>query len=202
MLSRSRVACCSAVRFNATTHGPLRAPVRRISSVCTHDGERAERTFVAFKHDCLQRALLGETMTSFERRGLKLVGLKMVTPTRELAEQHYIQHRDRDFFERACVFLASGPVVASVWEGRRAIGSVRTMCGGSSEPHDCELGTVRGNHGLHWRRNLVHSSDSPEAAAREISLWFPDQAVELAEWEQALAPWLYELPTSRITFED
>lgn len=178
----------------------LCAPPHRCVSACTHAGEMAQQTFVAFKHDVLQRALLGMVLSRFEQRGLKLVGLKLVRPTRSLVEQHYAEHRDRDFFERACVFLASGPVVASVWEGRHAVSAVRAMCGSASEPHNCERGTIRGDFGLHWRRNLVHSSDSPEAAQREVALWF--QPEELSSWEQALAPWLYELPTSRTTWGD
>jgi nucleoside-diphosphate kinase len=165
-----------------------------------HDGELAERTFVAFKHDVLQRALLGEILTRFERRGLKLVGLKLVQPTRALVEEHYAEHRGRNFFDRACLFLASGPVVASVWEGRQAISAVRAMSGGSSEPHACERGTIRGDFGLHWRRNLVHTSDSPAAAQREVALWFGPE--EVLSWESALAPWLYELPTSRTTWPE
>lgn len=123
----------------------------------------------------------------------------MVRPTRELAEAHYEEHRERAFFERACTFLASGPVVASVWEGRGAIAAVRAMIG-KTEPLDSPIDSVRGARGLHWRRNLVHGSDSAESAAREIGLWF--EPAELVSWEQALAPWIYELPTSRTTWDD
>lgn len=225
--------------FLARATSLTRLGARRLcASPCTYEGEPAQRTLVAFKPDTLQRALLGETLARFERRGLKhalrglersanrarrgppagvaprptprrplrrdpchhrLVGLKMVRPTRELVEAHYEEHRAQPFFERACTFLASGPVVASVWEGRGAISAVRSMIG-VTEPLESAADSVRGAHGLHWRRNLVHGSDSVESAAREIGLWFgPD---EIVSWEQALAPWLYELPTSRTTWDD
>jgi nucleoside-diphosphate kinase len=177
----------------------MRDVVRHLStSPCTYEGELSQRTLIAFKPDTLQRGLLGELMQRFERRGLKLVGLKMLQPSRALVEEHYEEHRDRAFFERACVFVASGPVVASVWEGRGAIAAVRSLIG-KTEPLDCAPGTIRGDFGAHWRRNLVHGSDSVESADREINLWFSPE--ELQPWEQATAPWLYELPKSKITWD-
>ena len=160
-------------------------------SPCTFEGELAQRTLIVFKPDTLQRALLGEVIQRFERRGLKVVALKMLWPSLELAEEHYAEHRERHFFSRACGFISSGPVVASVWEGRDATATVRGMVG-ATEPLESPPGTVRGDYGVHWRRNLIHSSASPEEAAREVALWFrPD---ELVPWEQSTARWLYELP--------
>ena len=177
----------------------LRSALRRMTtSPCTYEGEPAQRTLIAFKPDTLQRGLLGELVQRFERRGLKLVGLKMLRPSRALVEEHYHEHRGKPFFERACVFVASGPVVASVWEGRGAISAVRALIG-KTEPLECPPGTIRGDFGAHWRRNLVHGSDSVESAEREIKLWFSPE--ELHPWEQATAPWLYELPDSKITWD-
>ena len=127
----------------------------------------------------------------FERRGFKVIGFKMLWPTTELAAAHYEEHRERHFFGRACGFLTSGPVVASVWEARGVVAAVCGMVGGT-EPLDCPPGTIRGDYGVHWRRNLIHSSSDPESAAREIALWF--EPAELVPWEQATSPWLYELP--------
>ena len=131
------------------------------------------------------------TPQRFERRGFKAVGFKMLWPTTELAHKHYEEHREREFFDRACGFLSSGPVVASVWEARGVIAAVRGMVGGT-EPLDCSPGTIRGDYGVHWRRNLIHSSSDPESAVREIALWFEPH--ELVAWEQYAARWLYELP--------
>lgn len=188
--------------------------------------KQLERTFVAVKPDGVQRGLVGDVLMRFERRGLKMVGLKMALPSRDLAERHYEEHRDRDFFERACRFLcgtfaasprpsdrpfaekdgmharthtiAGGPVVASVWEGYGAIKSVRAVCG-KTDPLDSPPGTIRGDLGLHWRRNVVHSSDSPESAAREIDLWFEPH--ETVQWDQNVAHWISELPNAPVAFQ-
>eukprot|EP00310_Coccolithus_braarudii_P025012 CAMPEP_0183332462 /NCGR_PEP_ID=MMETSP0164_2-20130417/1616_1 /TAXON_ID=221442 /ORGANISM="Coccolithus pelagicus ssp braarudi, Strain PLY182g" /LENGTH=95 /DNA_ID=CAMNT_0025501185 /DNA_START=305 /DNA_END=592 /DNA_ORIENTATION=+ len=94
--------------------------------------------------------------------------------------------------------MCAGPVVASVWEGRAVVSAVRALVG-STEPLEAATGTIRADYGAHWRRNLVHASSSDAAAAREISLWFEPH--EILPWEQALAPWLYELPGSKVAFE-
>lgn len=138
-------------------------------------------------------------LSRFEQRGFKIVGLKMVQPSRKLAECHYEEHRGKPFFERACVFLCSGPVVATVVEGRGVIAAARKMIG-STDPMDAVPGTIRFDFGAHWRRNLIHGSDSPESAAREIALWF--QPEEILAWDHTIAPHVYELPTSKIIFED
>lgn len=173
--------------------------VRRLSQVCTYDGTPAERTFIACKPDSLQRALLGEVFGRFERRGFQLCALKLLVPSRSLVEAHYEEHRGKAFFERACVFMASGPVVASVWEGRGAVSACRAMIG-VTEPLESAPGTIRGDFGVHWRRNLVHGSDSVDSAEREINLWFEPH--ELVAWTRPSAPWLYELPSSPITWAE
>lgn len=169
------------------------------TAAVTYEGQPAERTFVAFKPDTLQRSLLGKQLSRFEQRGLQLCALKMLVPTRSLAEAHYAEHRGKSFFERVCIFLSSGPVVASVWEGRGAIGACRAMIG-VTEPLESAPGTIRGDYGVHWRRNLVHGSDSPEAAAREVGLWFEPH--EVMSWAPADRGWRYELPDSRIAWEE
>jgi nucleoside-diphosphate kinase len=184
--------------FRRCVRGVVRSYERSAASACTYEGELAQRTLVALKPDTLQRALLGEIVQRFERRGLKLCALKMLQPSRTLVERHYAEHRGKPFYERACVFLASGPVVASVWEGRGAIDLVRNMVG-TTEPLDSAPGTIRGDYGVHWRRNLIHASDSTEAAQREIDLWFLSH--EIVDWQVQAAPWLYELPESKIRFD-
>ena len=188
---RVRLVAASLRPTAVARHLATRAP-------CTYEGLAAERTFVAFKPDTLQRSLLGEQLGRFERRGLQLRALKMLVPSRQLAEAHYAEHREKPFFERVCIFLSSGPVVASVWEGRGAIGACRAMIG-VTEPLESAPGTTRGDFGVHWRRNLVHGSDSVEAAEREIGLWFEPH--ELLDWERADARWRYELPGTRIAWE-
>jgi len=138
--------------------------------------ELRQRTLIALKPDCVQRNLCGDVLGRFERKGFKMQGLKLVQPTRALAEEHYAEHRDKPFFERACRFLCSGPVVASVWEGLEVISISRKIIG-STNPTDSAVGTIRGDYASHFRRNLVHGSDSIESAEREIALWFDEDEV-------------------------
>ena len=168
-------------------------------SPCTYEGTPSQRTLLALKPDTVQRGLIGALLSRFEQRGFKVVGLKMLQPSRELAESHYEEHRGKPFYERACTFIASGPLVAAVLEGRGVIGATRTMIG-ATEPLDCTPGTIRFDYGAHWRRNLVHGSDSETAAAREISLWFRPE--ELCQWEHCASSWVYELPTARTRFDE
>lgn len=138
--------------------------------------EQKQRTFIAFKPDCLQRNLCGEIMSRFERKGFKLCGIKLTRPTRELAQKHYAEHSDKPFFERACRFICSGPVVATVWEGLDVVQITRKMIG-STNPVESGVGTIRGDYASHFRRNLVHGSDSVDSAEREIALWFEESEV-------------------------
>ena len=155
------------------------------------DGTSATRTLVVYKPETLQRALLGTLLQRFEMRALKLVAIKMVRPTLQIAQEHYAEHAKASFYHIACAHLASGPVVASVWGGRDVVSAVRAMVGGT-EPLEAPVGTIRGDFGVHWRRNLIHASGTDAEAAREVALWFrPD---EIVPWEQAHASWLYELP--------
>ncbi|WP_320673671.1 nucleoside-diphosphate kinase [Prochlorococcus sp. MIT 1341] len=148
-----------------------------------------ERTFIAIKPDGVQRGLIGEILSRFESKGFKLVALKQLVPTRELAEQHYGVHRERPFFKGLVNFITSGPVVAMVWEGEGVINSSRKLIGGT-KPLEAEPGTIRGDLAINIGRNVIHGSDSPETAVYEIGLWF--QKSELNEWKPADQTWRVE----------
>lgn len=148
-----------------------------------------ERTFVLVKPDGVQRGLVGEIVARFERRGFKLVALKMLRISRDLAEQHYGEHREKPFFEDLVKYITSGPVVAMVLEGRNVITTVRDMLG-ATQPAKALPGTIRGTYAIDVGRNIVHGSDSPASAAREIGLFFA--ADELLVWKRDLDSWIYE----------
>jgi nucleoside-diphosphate kinase len=131
----------------------------------------AERTLVLVKPDAIERKLAGEILARFERRGLEIVGAKLVRVSRELAEKHYAEHTAKPFFSELVEFITSAPTLALVLEGESAIGVVRTTMG-TTNPVDSAPGTVRGDFALAMPNNLVHGSDSPESAEREIGLWF------------------------------
>lgn len=148
-----------------------------------------QRTFVMIKPDAVQRGLVGEILERFERRGIKLVALKLVSVDRELAEKHYGVHRGKPFFEPTVQYITSSPVVAMVLEGPQVIDMVRTMMG-KTNPQDAAMGTIRGDYGQFIGRNIVHGSDGPDTAEFEINLWFtPD---ELAEYTRIDEQWLTE----------
>ena len=130
-----------------------------------------ERTLVLIKPDAVQRSLAGEILGRFERRGLTVVDGKLLTVDRGLAEEHYAEHAEKPFFGELVVFITSGPTFALVLEGEGAIATVRTTMG-ATNPADAGPGTIRGDLALSMPDNLVHGSDSPESAAREIKLWF------------------------------
>jgi nucleoside-diphosphate kinase len=130
-----------------------------------------ERTYVMVKPDGIQRRLAGEIIRRFETRGLRLVGLKMLVPSRELAEAHYAVHKERPFFGELVEFITSGPVVAMVWEANDAIKLCRNMIG-ALKPMEALPGTIRGDFTTEVQTNLVHGSDAPETALYEIGLWF------------------------------
>ncbi|BAI88169.1 MULTISPECIES: nucleoside-diphosphate kinase [Oscillatoriales] len=148
-----------------------------------------ERTFLAIKPDGVQRGLIGEIIKRFEAKGFTLVGLKMMKASRQLAEQHYDVHKERPFFNDLVSFIISGPLVAMVWEGEGVIASARKIIG-ATNPLNAEPGTLRGDFGISVGRNLIHGSDAPETAQKEIALWFKDE--ELVSWEPSLKSWLVE----------
>jgi nucleoside-diphosphate kinase len=130
-----------------------------------------ERTVVLIKPDALQRALAGEILARFEHRGLQIADAKLLTVDRALAEEHYAEHREKPFFGELVEFITSAPTLALVIEGEGAIALVRTTIG-ATNPADAAPGTIRGDLALSMPDNLVHGSDSPESAQREIALWF------------------------------
>ncbi|MFW6321977.1 MAG: nucleoside-diphosphate kinase [Halohasta sp.] len=150
-----------------------------------------ERTFVMVKPDGVQRGLIGEIISRFEHRGLKLVGAKALRMDEELAHEHYAEHEDKPFFEGLVEFITSGPVFAMVWEGKDATRQVRRMVG-ETDPAESPPGTIRGDYGLDLGRNLIHASDheDPGSNEREIDLFFDDD--ELLDYEQATDEWQYE----------
>ncbi len=148
-----------------------------------------ERTFLAVKPDGVQRKLVGEIIRRFEARGFHLIGLKLMAVNRELAEQHYGEHKEKPFFPGLVDFITSGPVVAMVWEGKGVVAAARKMIG-ATNPLNSEPGTIRGDYGIDIGRNIIHGSDAPETAEREIGLWFQD--AELLAWEPTLTKWIYE----------
>ena len=135
-----------------------------------------QRTFVMIKPDGIQRGLVGEIISRLERKGLKLVGVKMLWLDRDLAERHYEMHKGKPFFDDLIAFITSGPVVAMVWEGENAIAVVRTMMG-ALEPTEATPGSIRGDFACTKTMNLIHGADSPENAEREIRLFFRDDEI-------------------------
>nr|3VVU_A Chain A, Nucleoside diphosphate kinase [synthetic construct]3VVU_B Chain B, Nucleoside diphosphate kinase [synthetic construct] len=138
-----------------------------------------ERTFVMIKPDGVQRGLIGEIISRFERKGFKIVAMKLMRISQELAEKHYAEHREKPFFSGLVDFITSGPVVAMVLEGKNVVEVVRKMIG-ATNPKEAAPGTIRGDFGMSVGKNVIHGSDSLESAEREISLFFKDE--ELVEW--------------------
>ncbi|HET6259436.1 nucleoside-diphosphate kinase [Pseudonocardia sp.] len=132
-----------------------------------------ERTLVLVKPDGVERKLVGEVLARIERKGLDFVAVELRTVDRELAAQHYAEHDGKPFFGSLLEFITSGPVLAAVVEGPRAIAAFRQLAGGTDPVEKATPGTIRGDFALETQFNLVHGSDSPESAAREIKLWFP-----------------------------
>lgn len=133
-----------------------------------------ERTLVLVKPDGVKRQLVGEILGRIERKGLTIAALELKNVSQELASAHYAEHADKPFFGSLLEFITSGPVVAAVVEGPRAIAAFRQIAGGTDPVEKAVPGTIRGDLALVTQDNLVHGSDSPESAAREIALWFPE----------------------------
>ncbi len=148
-----------------------------------------EQTFVMIKPDGVQRGLIGEIITRFEKKGLKIVAMKMVSVGRDLAEKHYGIHKGKPFFEPTVEYVTSSPVVAMVIEGNNAIQMVRNMMG-KTDPQKAELGTIRGDYGQFIGRNIVHGSDGKDTAEFEINLWFTKE--ELSIYTKIDEEWLAE----------
>lgn len=147
-----------------------------------------QQTFIIVKPDAVQRGLIGEIITRFERRGLKITAMKMLHVSDDLARRHYAVHEGKPFFDGLIRYITSSPVVAMVVEGTEAIALVRNTVG-ATRPVEATPGTIRGDFGVEVGRNLVHASDGPETAASEIALWFGDDSIA---WERNTDPWIFE----------
>src|SRR5438270_8910872 len=132
-----------------------------------------ERSLILIKPDAFARNLTGEIVARFERKGLRLVGLKQMTMTRELAGRHYAEHEGKPFYDELVTFITSGPLVAMVLQGGQAVEAARQVIG-ATNPLQAATGSIRGDYAIAVGQNMVHGSDSAESAAREVSLFFPD----------------------------
>lgn len=148
-----------------------------------------ERTLVIIKPDGVQRGLMGDILGRLERRGLRLVAMKFMAVSRELAERHYAVHKGKPFYEGLVAYITSGPVVVMAWEGNKSIEAVRQAVG-ATNPTAAAPGTIRADLALEIGRNLIHASDGAETAAFELGLWFkPD---ELVDWARDGERWVFE----------
>ena len=150
--------------------------------------ESMERTYIMIKPDGVQRGLIGEIISRFEKKGFKMQAMKLFCPPRELLESHYEDLSSRSFFPALIDYMASGPVCCMVWEGNGAVKTGRKMLG-ATKPADSEPGTIRGDYAIDVGRNICHGSDSIESAEREIAMWFPEG---VCSWISHSAPWVFE----------
>ncbi len=147
-----------------------------------------EKTFLMVKPDGVQRQLIGDIVARFERKGFQLVGAKLMQIPTELAEQHYGEHKERPFFGELVEFITSGPVFAMVWQGENVIATARQMMG-TTNPKDAQAGTIRGDYAVTVGKNIIHGSDSPASAEREIALFFKEE--ELVTYTRVSDQWVY-----------
>ena len=147
-----------------------------------------EKTFLMVKPDGVQRNLIGEIVSRFEKKGFQLVGAKLMQIPTELAEKHYGEHKERPFFGELVDFITSGPVFAMVWQGENVIATARQMMG-ATNPKDSAPGTIRGEYAATVGKNIIHGSDSPESAEREIGLFFKGEG--LVEYNKDVNNWVY-----------
>mmetsp|Transcript_9300 Transcript_9300/g.9198 ORF Transcript_9300/g.9198 Transcript_9300/m.9198 type:complete len:153 (+) Transcript_9300:79-537(+) len=148
-----------------------------------------ERTFIAIKPDGVQRGLISSILGRFENRGYKLVGIKLVQPTESLLRKHYDDLQSKPFFPSLLSYMLSGPVLATVWEGKDVVKQGRAILG-ATNPLQSAPGTIRGDYAVDMGRNVCHGSDSVESAQKEIGLWFKKE--ELVDYKPALFGWIYE----------
>jgi len=151
-----------------------------------------ERTFIALKPDAVQRGYVGEIVARFERKGFKLIGMKLMQVTRAMAEEHYGEHREKPFFGGLVDFITSGPIVAMAWEGDNVVESARKMMG-ATNPKDSAPGTIRGDFAVDLGRNVIHGSDSVTSAERELKIFFAADEL-LSGWARTTEGWIYEKP--------
>ncbi|SER13325.1 nucleoside diphosphate kinase [Gracilibacillus ureilyticus] len=139
------------------------------------------------KPDAVQRNLVGEIVSRFEKKGFKLIGAKLMHITEQQAEKHYSEHKGKSFYNQLVDFITSGPVFAMVWEGKEVIATARKMMG-KTNPQEADTGTIRGDYGVVTHRNIIHGSDSEESAQREIALFFHEN--ELLDYKKDVDNWL------------
>lgn len=147
-----------------------------------------EKTFLMVKPDGVQRNLIGEIVKRFESKGFKLAGAKLMIISEDLAQNHYGEHKERPFFGELVDFITSGPVFAMVWEGENVIKTARDMMG-KTNPLEAASGTIRGDYGMTVGKNVIHGSDSPESAEREIGLFFGED--EIVSYTKQDSAWIY-----------
>jgi len=147
-----------------------------------------ERTFLMIKPDGVQRNLIGEIVSRFEKKGCQLVGAKLMHMSQELASEHYAEHKGKPFFTDLVSFITSGPVFAMVWGGKDVIAVARKMMG-ATNPIEAVPGTIRGDYGLEISRNIIHGSDSLESSKREIALFFSEY--EMLSYDKTVNEWIY-----------
>ncbi len=143
-----------------------------------------ERTFIAIKPDGVKRNLIGRIITRFEEKGYKIIGLKLLQPTMELAEKHYEEHKGKPFYPRLIEYITSGPIVAMVIQGSNVIAESRRMMG-STKPEEAEAGTIRFEYAINKEYNIIHGSDSPQSAEREIAIYFKEEEL-CPDWNTML----------------
>lgn len=153
------------------------------------ESKQRERTFIMVKPDGVQRGLVGEIISRFEKKGFKLVAMKMDAPGKEHFEKHYSDLSSKPFFGGLVAYASSGPVVAMVWEGNNAVVTGRKMLG-ATRPDDSAPGTIRGDFAIDVGRNIIHGSDSVDSANKEIGLWFPEG---VKGWAHHSENWVYEV---------
>ena len=147
-----------------------------------------EQTYLMIKPDGVQRGICGEIISRFEKKGLKLVAMKLMVIPKETAEKHYAEHKDKKFFPSLISYITSGPVLAMVWEGDNAVQVCRNLMG-KTNPQESAPGTIRGDFGMVTGVNIIHGSDSVDSAKREIGIFFPEGIVT---YERTLDKWTYE----------
>jgi len=196
--SLAAVAAFSAVTVSAVTYISETSQERQNHKIAMCDvpklpvegvpGTKYERTFLAVKPDGVQRQIIGDIISRFEKRGYKLVGLRMEWPTKEKAAEHYADLSKKPFFPGLVNFFSSGPIVCMCWEGLDIIKQGRQMLG-ETQPLASKPGSIRGDYSIDLGRNICHGSDSPESAKHELEMWFPEG---VNDYGRVNDKWVYE----------
>ena len=150
---------------------------------------KLERTYIMIKPDGVQRGCVGEIIARFEKKGFKLLAMKLYSPSKQLLEEHYKDLKEKPFFPKLVEYMMMGPVVCMIWQGREVVKTGRKMLG-ATNPLNSEPGTIRGDYCIESGRNIIHGSDSVESAEREIKLWFKPE--EINEYKRDTDKWIYE----------